>query len=105
MEIIRTKKIAHEYKRYELTAEEQEKVTGGAPPSGQGIVDFFAWIACGFNHHYVPTGKTKKERDLVFIVDFYQIKCTDCGHLSWKRGTLPNVQGPKIDPNFKPPVP
>ena len=85
--------------RRELTPAELDRVAAGAPRSGQGVLDFFAWIACGFNHHYVPTGKTKTDLDLVFRVNFYQVKCLDCGHETWKRGELPNIQGPKINPN------
>ena len=84
----------------ELNQTEMQNVTGGKKPTaGEGIVDFFIWAACGFHHRYVPTGKTKTDIDLVFPVKFYQVKCLDCGHISWERGELPNIQGPKINPS------
>lgn len=88
--------------RRELTLAELDFVSAGKPHSSQGICDFFAWIACGFNHHYVPTGKTKTDLDLVFRVNFYEVECKDCGHKTWKRGECPNIQGPKINPNALP---
>lgn len=69
----------------ELTDEEMEQTAGGKPHVGEGIIDFFSWVACGFNHHYVYTGKTKQSIDLVFHVTFYEQKCTDCGHYNWTR--------------------
>ena len=85
-----------------LTPGEMELVTGGKRPSaGQGIMDFFSWVACGFHHRYALTGKTKKDMDLVFPVTFYQIKCLDCGHISWSRST-DYVRGPKVDPDLMP---
>lgn len=85
--------------RRELTPDELDAVNGGKPHTGQGIIDFFSWVACGFNHHYVPTGKTKYSVDFIMKADFYEVKCTDCGHTTWKRGTAPNIQGPKIKEN------
>ena len=52
---------------------------------GEGIVDFFAWMLCGFNHHYEPTGKTKRDVDLVFPIILEQVKCKDCGYVTWRR--------------------
>ncbi len=79
----------------ELTPVELQCLTGGKKPTaGDGIIDFFSWVACGFHHRYFYTGKSKTEIDLVFLVTFYQQKCMDCGHYSWTR-TAP-VQGPKI---------
>lgn len=78
-----------------LKVDEMEQVAGGKPNPGDGIVDFIAWAACGFNHHYVHTGKTKKDVDLVFPVTFYQQRCVDCGYRRWTRTPPPNVQGPK----------
>ena len=69
----------------ELTDEEMEQTAGGKPHVGEGIIDFFSWVACGFNHHYVYTGKTKQSIDLVFHVTFYEQKCTDCVHYNWTR--------------------
>ncbi len=83
--------------RRELNQHELELVTGGKRPTpGEGIVDFFIWVACGFHHNYFYTGKTKQDIDLVFPVTFYQQKCADCGHYSWTRTAPANVQGPKI---------
>ena len=90
--------------RRELTPAELDLVVGGKPHSGQAILDFFAWIGCGFNHHYYPTGKTKTDLDLVFTAHFYQVKCSDCGHTTWIRGELPNIQGPKIHPDAMPKI-
>ena len=59
--------------------------TGGKPTPGEGIVDFFAWMLCGFNHHYEPTGKTKRDVDLVFPIILEQVKCKDCGYVTWRR--------------------
>ena len=84
--------------RRELTMDELEQVSGGKKPkAGAAVWDFFMWVACGFSHNYIPTGKTRKEIDLVFPVDFYEVKCTECGNVTWKRGQP--VQGPKIKEN------
>ena len=80
----------------ELTVDELEQVAGGKPHTGEGIIDFVSWVACGFNHHYVYTGKTKQSIDLVFHVTFYEQKCVDCGHYNWTRTAPPDVKGPKI---------
>ena len=80
----------------ELTVDEMEQTAGGKPHLGEGIIDFFSWVACGFNHHYVYTGKTKQSIDLVFHVTFYEQKCADCGHYNWTRTAPPDVKGPKI---------
>ena len=86
--------------QYELTPLQMERAAGGKRPKPtDGIVDFFIWAACGFHHRYIPTGKTKTDIDLVFPVKFYQVKCIDCGHISWERGEAPNIQGPKINPD------
>ena len=86
--------------QYELTLLQMERAAGGKRPKPtDGIVDFFIWAACGFHHRYVPTGKTKTDIDLVFPVKFYQVKCIDCGHISWEHGEAPNIQGPKINPD------
>ena len=86
--------------QYELTLLQMERAAGGKRPKPtDGIVDFFIWAACGFHHRYVPTGKTKTDIDLVFPVKFYQVKCIDCGHISWELGEAPNIQGPKINPD------
>ena len=86
--------------QYELTLLQMERAAGGKRPKPtDGIVDFFIWAACGFHHRYVPTGKTKTDIDLVFPVKFYQVKCIDCGHISWERGEAPTIQGPKINPD------
>ena len=53
-----------------------------APSSGQVIVGIVSWIACGFNHHYEPTGRTKKELDLIPVV-LKEVRCRDCGHRTW----------------------
>lgn len=88
------------HEQYELTQLQMERAAGGKRPKPtDGIVDFFIWAACGFHHRYVPTGKTKTDIDLVFPVKFYQVKCIDCGHISWERGEAPNIQGPKINPD------
>lgn len=79
----------------ESSVDEMEQVAGGKPNPGDGIIDFVSWVACGFNHHYVYTGKTRKDVDLVFPVTFYQQRCVDCGHRNWTRTPPPNVQGPK----------
>ena len=86
--------------QYELTLLQMERAAGGKRPKPtDGIVDFFIWAACGFHHRYIPTGKTKTDIDLVFPVKFYQVKCIDCGHISWERGEAPDIQGPKINPD------
>ena len=104
MTAIEKKECRTEQNMYELTQLQMEQAAGGKRPKPtDGFVEFFIWAACGFNHHYVPTGKSKTEIDLVFPVKFYQVKCTDCGHISWKRGEVPNIQGPKINPNVMPP--
>ena len=100
-----TKDRYAEQGKYELTPIQAERVVGGKKPTaGEGIVDFFIWAACGFHHRYVPTGRTKTDIDLVFPVKFYQVKCIDCGHISWERGEAPNIQGPKINPNAMAPA-
>ena len=86
-------------KSKELTDDEIEQVTGGKG-EGQAYADFFMWVYCGFNHHYVPTGKTTVKYDVVIPADFYEVKCLDCGHETWKRGTPPDIKGPKINPNI-----
>ena len=89
-----------EQEMYELTQLQMERATGGKKPTPvDGIIDLISWAACGFHHRYVPTGKTKTDLDLVFPVRFYQVKCIDCGHISWERGEAPDIQGPKINPN------
>ncbi len=80
----------------ELPVDEMEQAAGGKPHLGEGIIDFFSWVACGFNHHYVYTGKTKQSIDLVFHVTFYEQKCVDCGHYNWTRTAPPDVKGPII---------
>ena len=86
--------------QYELTLLQMERAAGGKRPKPtDGIVDFFIWAACGFHHRYIPTGKTKTDIDLVFPVKFYQVKCIDCGHISWERGEAPDIHGPKINPD------
>ena len=87
-------------KAKKLTDDEMEQITGGKG-EGKGVADFIAWVMCGFNHHYVPTGKTQVKYDVVFQVDFYEVKCIDCGHKIWKRGTPPDIKGPQINPNFQ----
>ena len=82
-----------------LTDDEIEKVTGGKG-EGKGVAEFIAWVMCGFNHHYVPTGKTTVKYDVVFEAEFYEVKCVDCGHKRWERGTPPDIKGPKINPNI-----
>ena len=90
-------------RRRELSEDELEQVAAGKKrKQSEAIYDFFMWIACGFNHHYVPTGKTRTEIDLVFPVKFYEVKCLDCGNITWKRGEAPNIQGPKINPDARP---
>ncbi len=82
-----------------LTPAEAQRVAAGKKPmAGEGIVDFFIWMACGFHHNYVPTGRTRTEIDLVFPVTFYESRCRDCGHTTWMRMTKNQayVQGPKI---------
>ena len=69
----------------ELSLEEMDTVTGGGPSHGSGIVDFFAWIACGFHHDYVYTGRTKTDWDTVIPFTSYQIRCKECGHTTWTR--------------------
>ena len=88
--------------RKELSLDEAEKVAAGANHV-QAFSDFFAWIGCGFNHHYAPTGRTKHGHDFIFEATFYEVKCNDCGHITWKRmwNNEAYVQGPKIDPNIK----
>ena len=80
----------------ELTMDMMEQAAGGKPYAGEGVIDFLSWVACGFNHHYVYTGKTKQSIDLVFHVTFYEQKCADCGHYNWTRTAPPDVKGPKI---------
>ena len=98
-----SKMISNIYQhRRELSPEELDCVVAGKKPKqGAALFDFFMWIACGFNHHYVPTGKTRTEIDLVFEVPFYEVKCLDCGHMTWKRGECPNIQGPRISPDVQ----
>jgi len=75
-----------EQEMYELTQLQMERAAGGKKPTPvDGIIDLIAWAACGFHHRYVPTGKTKTDLDLVIPVKFYQVKCIDCGHISWER--------------------
>lgn len=69
----------------ELSMDELDAVSGGKPHEVDGIEDFFAWIACGFNHHYEYTGKTEWRLDLVFHYTYYEQKCRDCGHKSWTK--------------------
>ena len=80
----------------EMGLAELEQVAGGKPYLGEGVIDFFSWVACGFNHHYEYTGETQQRIDFAFKVDFYQQRCRDCGHINWTRTAPPNVQGPKI---------
>ena len=68
-----------------LTQEQLESTAGGGKGQGQAIVDFIAWVACGFNHHYVDTGKTKVVMDGPIPTRFKQVKCKDCGHKTWQR--------------------
>ena len=95
-EAIQTYRQTEESEPRQLTVDEEERVVGGKPHVGEGIIDFISWIACGFNHHYVYTGNTKVSIDLVFKVTFYEQRCADCGHINWTRTAPPNVQGPKI---------
>ena len=71
-------------KAQELTIEQMENTTG-AKGQGQAIVDFFAWVTCGFNHHYQDTGKTKVFMDGPIPTRFKHVRCKDCGHKTWKR--------------------
>ena len=80
----------------EMGLAELEQVAGGKPYLGEGVINFFSWVACGFNHHYEYTGETQQRIDFAFKVDFYQQRCRDCGHINWTRTAPPNVQGPKI---------
>ncbi len=69
-----------------LNPTQLEKIAGGGKgPTGQAVTDFIAWIACGFNHHYVDTGKTKVVMDGPIPTRFKQVKCKDCGHKTWVR--------------------
>ena len=69
-----------------LTPGEMRLVTDGERPSaGRNAADFFAWVGCGFHHRYAFTGKTLEDAGRVFPVRFYQVKCLDCGHISWTR--------------------
>ena len=68
-----------------LTPAEMEKTAGGGKGTGQAVTDLIAWIACGFNHHYVDTGKTKIVMDGPIPTKFKQVKCKDCGHKTWVR--------------------
>ena len=69
-----------------LNPSQLEKIAGGGKgPTGQAVTDFIAWIACGFNHHYVDTGKTKVVMDGPIPTKFKQVKCRDCGHKTWVR--------------------
>lgn len=79
-------------RRYRLNGPNRSELTlarleegSSQPSSGQGLIDFFAWIACGFHHHYEPTGRTKRDLELVFPVTFEQVRCRDCGHMTWRR--------------------
>ena len=58
---------------------------GGGKGTGQAVTDLIAWIACGFNHHYVDTGKTKIVMDGPIPTKFKQVRCKDCGHKTWVR--------------------
>ena len=78
----------------ELTKDDLDTVAGGKPHEVDGIVDFFAWIACGFNHHYEYTGRTQWRLDLINHYTHYEQKCRDCGHVSWTKDAP--VTGPKI---------
>ena len=77
----------------DLSPTQLEKIAGGGRgPTGQAITDLIAWVACGFNHHYVDTGKTKVVMDGPIPTKFKQVKCKDCGHKTWVRVgiALPN---------------
>lgn len=95
-EVIKAFRQTEESVPRQLSSDEAEQVVGGKPYLGEGIIDFFSWVACGFNHHYDYTGKTKESIDFVFKVTFYEQRCRDCGHINWTRSAPPNVQGPKI---------
>lgn len=69
----------------EVKQEELEQTAGGKPGLFDGILMFGAWVACGFNHHYKYTGKTKTDIDGLFHVKFYQRICQDCQHEDWTR--------------------
>jgi len=70
----------------DLNPTQLEKVVGGGKgPSGQAITDLIAWVACGFNHHYADTGKTKVVMDGPIPTRFKQVRCKDCGHKTWVR--------------------
>ena len=98
------KTVLTEQELYELTQAEMKLIAGGRPKQGEGLLDLVMWVACGFNHHYVPTGKTKKDVDLCIPITLYEVRCRDCGYYTWKRMTKNEayVQGPKIDPNAMP---
>ena len=83
----------------ELASDELDAVAGGKPYQWEGVSDFFAWIACGFNHHYEYTGKTEWRLDLLFHYTYYQQRCRDCGHISWTKE--PPVSGPKINGGYQ----
>ena len=69
-----------------LNLPQLEKIAGGGKgPTGQAVSDLIAWVACGFNHHYVDTGKTKVVMDGPIPTKFKQVKCKDCGHKTWVR--------------------
>lgn len=70
---------------YAVNLEEMEQVAGGKPGLFDGVLMLGAWIACGFNHHYRYTGKTKTDIDGFFHVKFYQRICQDCHHEDWTR--------------------
>ena len=67
-----------------LTPAQLENAAGGKK-SSEAIVDLIAWAMCGFNHHYVDTGKTKKVLDGPIPTTFKQVRCKDCGHKPWVR--------------------
>lgn len=76
-------RVLDEQELFELT--QIETTAGGRPSPGEGIVDFFAWVACGFNHHYEPTGRTKTDLDLCIPITLEQVRCRDCGYKTWRR--------------------
>ena len=84
MNTMKAQTIRNKRQQYRLSQAEMESIVGGKPGYADGIVDFFAWIACGFNHHYVYTGKTQIRTDIVRVT-FYEQRCKDCGHINWTR--------------------
>ena len=73
------------YNIQKLDLSQLEKIAAGKRGTGQAVTDLIAWIACGFNHHYVDTGKTKVVMDGPIPTRFKQVKCKDCGHKTWVR--------------------